>query len=50
MAQHFLLSSEARTFSIVKIAKMTEKQAESYLEKYVGLKLTVNLFVLIVVL
>ena len=33
MAQHFLLSSEARTFSIVKIAKMTEKQAESYFRK-----------------
>lgn len=33
MAQHFLLSSDARTFSIVKIAKMTEKQAETYFRK-----------------
>ena len=33
MAQHFLLSSEARTFSILKIAKMTERQAENYFRK-----------------
>lgn len=33
MAQHFLLSSEARSFNIVKIARMTEKQAESFFRK-----------------
>lgn len=33
MAQHFLLSSASRTFSIVKIAKMTEKQAETFFRK-----------------
>jgi len=33
MAQHFLLSTNARTFSIVKIAKMTERQAETYFRK-----------------
>lgn len=33
MAQHFLLSKEARSFNIVKIARMTEKQAESFFRK-----------------
>lgn len=33
MAQHFLLSSEARSFSLVKIARMTERQAESFFRK-----------------
>jgi transposase-like protein len=33
MAQHFLLSTEARSFSLVKIARMTEKQAESFFRK-----------------
>lgn len=33
MAQHFLLSKEARTFSLVQIAKLTEKQAETHFKK-----------------
>jgi len=33
MAQHFLLSSMARSFSMVKIARMTEKQAETMFRK-----------------
>ena len=33
MAQHFLLSSQARTLNIIKIAQMTEKQAETYFRK-----------------
>jgi len=33
MAQHFLLSSMARSFSMVKIALMTEKQAETMFRK-----------------
>ncbi len=33
MAQHFLLSSQAKTLNLLKIAKYTEKQAESYFRK-----------------
>lgn len=33
MAQHFLLSSQARTFSIFEIAKMTERQATTFFRK-----------------
>ena len=33
MAQHFLLSKEARSFSLVKIAQLTEKQAENFFRK-----------------
>ncbi|KAB7884301.1 IS1595 family transposase [Poseidonibacter ostreae] len=33
MAQHFLLSKAARSFSLVEIARMTEKQAESFFRK-----------------
>ena len=33
MAQHFLLSSMARSFSIIKIARMTEKQADTMFRK-----------------
>ena len=33
MAQHFLLSSEAKTLNLLKIAKYTEKQAETYFRK-----------------
>ncbi len=33
MGQHFLLSSEAKTLSLIQIAKMTEKQAETYFRK-----------------
>lgn len=33
MAQHFLLSPQSRTLSIVKIAKMTEKQSETFFRK-----------------
>lgn len=33
MSQHFLLSSASRSFSVVKIAKMTEKQAETFFRK-----------------
>ena len=33
MAQHFLLSSSAKTLNLLKIAKYTEKQAESYFRR-----------------
>lgn len=33
MAQHFLLSASARTTSLLKIAKMTERQCENYFRK-----------------
>lgn len=33
MAQHFLLSAEARSFSIVKIAQMTERQATTFFRR-----------------
>ena len=33
VAQHFLLSKEARSFSLVKIAQLTEKQAENFFRK-----------------
>lgn len=33
MAQHFLLSSEAKTLNLLKIAKYTEKQAETFFRK-----------------
>jgi len=33
MAQHFLLSSQAKTLNLLQIAKMTEKQAETYFRK-----------------
>lgn len=33
MAQHFLLSTAARSFSILDIAKMTEKQSNTFFRK-----------------
>ena len=33
MAQHFLLSSQAKTLDLLKIARYTEKQAETYFRK-----------------
>lgn len=42
MAQHFLLSSQARSFNLVKIARMTERQAESYFRKVRWANLTDN--------